>query len=374
MRRAATSRPTETKAKSAPSFEQSRLALSRTLESLSFVKVVSVQHGEKTPYGGCSYTGEAIELHFRDTREKPKLVFFDKFGRARGQFMVGPIHLVQAPLGQEAISSLPTVGDILIGSLVPNTRKSHLEFVLRGWSSDAKPLHELLRILKFGTRMHELEMKTSLVQSNCMLLQCPPNLKKSRDDIYMTAKVVLWGNLRPLQILAVIENPDKYSLLEDASKEEYDAAKAIKITLSCLDFIDGLIVKFPDEKLSEQFLLGLKEIAPVAVSPITFGRKDYGQFIFDPTFSKDYLARIPGASDASNAPKSPAYAPTSPTGPSNVPKSPAYAPKSPVYAPTSPAYVPSPYPKPASPYAPKSPYLNKTPQFGVPGSPTYTSY
>ena len=366
MRRAATSRPTETKTKSAPSFEQSRLALARTLESLSFVKVVSVQHGERTPYGGCSYTGEAIELHFRDTREKPKLVFFDKFGRARGQFMVGPIHLVQAPLGQEAISSLPTVGDILIGSLVPNTRKSHLEFVLRGWSSDAKPLNELLRILKFGTRMHELEMKTSLVQSNCMLLQCPPNLKKSRDDIYMTAKVILWGNLRPLQILAVIENPDKYCLVEDASKEEYDAAKSIKITLSCLDFIDGLIVKFPDEKLSEQFLLGLKELAPVALAPVTFGRN---QFVFDPNFSKDYLAKIPGASDIPGT--SPIYKPTSPA---YAPTSPAYAPTSPKYAPNSPAYVPSPYKEQSPKYAPKSPYLNKTPQFGVPGSPTYKSY
>lgn len=35
--------------------------------------------------------------------------------------------LVQAPLGLDHPSSVPTIGELLVGTAVQNTRKSHLE-------------------------------------------------------------------------------------------------------------------------------------------------------------------------------------------------------------------------------------------------------
>jgi hypothetical protein len=73
--------------------------------------------------------GEALEVsmgHHND-RDKPKTVFFDKFGRCKGPLKLGPITLVQAPLGADHPSSVPSVGELLIGSAVPNARKSHLQ-------------------------------------------------------------------------------------------------------------------------------------------------------------------------------------------------------------------------------------------------------
>lgn len=308
-------------------FSDCRASLASTIESLAFVRVVCTQNSS------AGYTGEAIEILFRESREKPKLIFFDKFGRNRSQLTLGPIHLVQAPMGFDHASAQPTVGEILVGSLVPNTRKSHLEFVLRGWSSDAKPLQELLRLLKFGTRYHELEVRSALVQSGCLLLQCPEELRKSRDDIYMTARIILWGNLRPLQILATLQNED-YTLKKPASNEEIEMAKNIKISVSAIEFIDGMIVKWPDVNLSEKFLEALDHRPKPAwhakaIEPAWKSEFKPFETNFVPSDPRSY------ASEA-YVPKSPPYAPHSPYAPT----SPAYAPKSPAYAPRSPPYVP----------------------------------
>lgn len=328
--------------RTAPTFKDCRQFLTTTLDGLSFLQVVCVQ----TSGAAAAYTGEAIEILARESREKPKLVFFDKFGRSRGQFIVGPIHLTQAPLGLDHSSSVPTVGEILVGSLVPNTRKSHLEHVLRGWSSDSRPLQELHRILKFGTRYHELEMRSQLTQSSCMLMQCPENLKKSRDDIFMTARVILWGNLRPLQVLASLQYKERYELIEKASHEEIEMAQAIKITLSAIEFIDALIAKFPDVNLSESFLRGLTEKAVLqtwnqpawlsqGVEPFVTNSKPF----FKPT-------------EAAVGSKTPIYYPTKTTSNEELfsPESPIFAPKSPQFVPSSPHYFPS-SPK----YSPVSP-------------------
>lgn len=295
----------------ATTFADCREALVGTIEGLSFVRVVCTQ---TTPAG---YTGEAIEILFRESREKPKLIFFDKFGRNRAQLSLGPIQIVQAPMGLDHPSALPTVGEILVGSLVPNTRKSHLEFVLRGWSSDAKPLQELLRLLKFGTRYHELEVRSTLIQSACLLMQCPESLRKSRDDIYMTARVILWGNLRPLQVLASIQN-DEYTLKKPSTAEEIEMAKNIRLSLSAIEFIDALLVKWPDVLLSEKFLDGLEhrpkpawQVPAQAVEPAW---KSYTPFQTDfvPTLKQAFQTEAPKP-EAPKSPKSPAYVPQSPT-------------------------------------------------------------
>ena len=340
------------------SFADCRAGLASTIEGLAFVRVVCTQNT------AAGYTGEAIEIVFRESREKPKLIFFDKFGRNRNQLAIGPIHLVQAPMGLDHASAMPTVGEILVGSLVPNTRKSHLEFVLRGWSSDAKPLQELLRLLKFGTRYHELEVRASLVQSACLLLQCPDSLRKSRDDIYMTARVILWGNLRPLQILASLQNED-YQLKKPASNEEIEMAKAIKISVSSIEFIDALMVKWPDVMLSEKFLEGLEHRPKPAWTPSAQAIEPAWKSEFKP-FKSDFVPRsktpdyydinkLLPATSASMVPV--AMAPMA-SGP-YMPQSPPYRPNSPPYRPQNP-----PANMPQSPEYPQSPiYETGTPTF-----------
>ena len=246
--------------KSAPTFTDARRNLADTLSNLSFVHVVSVTC---SPTG--VYTGEAVEMSFRDSRDKPKLVFFDKFGRTRGQLRVGPINVAQMPMGPDHPTSVPTVGDVLVGSLVPNTRKSHLDSVMRGWSSDAKPLWELLRVLRFGTRSSEFEARSMLLQPSALLVQSSQSLKQCRDDIYMTARVVLWGNVRPLQVLASIQ--DSRPLKEVPTAAELDHANGLRISSKATDFVDSLTIKFSESRISESFAEGfVEEYVPSAVA------------------------------------------------------------------------------------------------------------
>jgi hypothetical protein len=301
---------------------QARKALASMLDNLSFISVVSVQAN------GPNYIGEGVEIHFRHDKERPKSVFFDKFGRNRTSLVIGPIHLAQCPMGPDHPSSLPSVGEILVGSLVPNTRKSHLQFVLRGWSSDAKPLKELLRILKFGTKATEFEMKSSLIQPCSLLMMSPESIKKSRDDVYLTARVILWSSLRPLQVLASIEEPEKFSLDKAATEEEISMAKQIKISLKASEFIDCLVLKLADQELADAFISGLtikvQEYNPAHYAPPP-PPPPTGQPLYNYV---PYNASVPshGYSPPSPqyAPTSPEYAPTSP--PESLPPSPKYYP------------------------------------------------
>ena len=245
---------TTTKVVKAPSFHVGRKALVDILENLSFVKVVSVQMNPKG-----IYHGEAIEVHFRNTKDRPKLVFFDKLGRSRSLMRIGPIQLAQAPLGFDHPGSVPTVGDILVGSLVPNARKSHLDHVLRGWTSDAKPLWELLRILKFGTKSSEFEARSILLQPAASMIQAPDHLKATRDDIYMVARIILWGNVRPLQVLA--SKQMGIDLKEPSTSAEQDQCLDIRLSFGPSEFLDLLMVKLNDSSILERYLDGFT-VAP----------------------------------------------------------------------------------------------------------------
>ena len=372
--------------KAAPSFATARSSLVGILENLSFLSVVSVQDSK----GG--YVGEAVEVHFRDnSRDAPKMVFFDKFGRSRAQLAIGPMHLAQAPLGLDHKSSIPTVGEILVGSVVPNTRQGNLKFVLRGWSSDAKPLKELLRLLKFGTKLSEFESRPLLLQSSCLLMQCPASLKKSRDDIYMTARIILWGSIRPLQVLAAIQEPKKFTLKTEASAEETSAAELLKLSSSASDFVDLLVVKLHDPDLSDAFTSGLNiseepEAASFPAPALTsyqYGQSytsSYNMPLIQPGYGMPAVpgnmypgvtqesSRSPAASQASQAynpeqvfrPITPQYSTESPTNEAYAPSSPVYAPSSPVYAPSSPYAASSPVYAPSSlpPSPPQNPQSN----------------
>jgi hypothetical protein len=373
--------------KAAPSFQEARKALVGILENLSFVKVVSVQPGKpaaglSSGLAGTPYNGEAVELTFREAKDRPKLVFFDKFGRTRNLLKVGPITLAQAPLGPDHPSAVPTVGEVLVGSLVPNTRKSHLDHVLRGWSSDAKPLWELLRILRFGTKASEFEVRSILTQACSNLMQSPPNIKAVRDDIYMCARVILWGSVRPLQVLASLQNPGAV-LEKPANDAELEAAKTLRISSTAIDFMDALTMKLNDASLSEALGNGLTlpEVAVVVDYGAPAASTDYQGWMRPspdgggpPGPPNGYGAPVwaaggpaaPGAAGGGAAPPvpawswpAPAYDPaqnyTSAFRPLPAPKTPPIheardeAAGSPVYVPTSPVN-----------YAPVSPIYNPT--------------
>lgn len=291
----------------AATFRAAREALSELLGNLSFVKVVSIQKN------GTSYTGEAVEIF-----GSKRIAFFDKFGRTRGFLSVGPVTLTQAPFGLDHPSSIPSVGEVLVGTLVPNARKSHLSVVLRGWSSDAKPLSELYRIVKFGTKKSEFESRTLLLQPAAFVEQ----MKMYRDELYMLARIVLWKNLRPCQVLASTQGS---TLKVPATEAEVLSAKSTFLSLPAQQFVELMSIKLADPTIMETFHDGLVPQVPQAATPL-------------PAVYATISSAVP-TSPVYN-PTSPVYNPTSPVYAPYSPKSPAYCPTSPK-SPKSPAYCPT---------------------------------
>lgn len=230
-------------------YDDARKTLTDLLSNLSFVKVVSIQ---KNAAG--AYTGEASDLF------KKEMVFFDKFGRSRTNLTIGPVTLVQAALGFDHPSSMPSVGEILVGTSVGNLRKSHLTSVLRGWSSDAKPLYELLRILKFGTRKSEFDNRSLLIQQGAIV----GGYQHYRDEIYMLARLILWKNVRPVQILTSLQDP-AIRLKEPATEAEVLSAKATYLSVPARTFVEIVSIKLSAPEILDAYLDGL--VLPV--NPLT---------------------------------------------------------------------------------------------------------
>ena len=304
-------------------YDNARKALDELLSNITFLKVICIQKDKN------SYTGEAVEIV---NGQNKRSAFFDKFGRSRAFLSVGPITLTQAALGLEHPASLPSVGEILVGTLVENTRKSHLKYVLRGWSADAKPLQELQRIVKYGTKRTEFELRDLLTQPAGLISKSTHVMYK--DEIYMLARVILFGNLRPLQILASLQIED-VKLKRPASEVEISAAKNIKISMSACEFVEFITVKLNAQSIQEDFVDGLEwPLPPVPKEPL-----ERQISLYDP---QQTFAIRPASPQA---PSSPQYMPSSPqympSSPQYMPSSPQYNITSPKYTPASPQYTPS---------------------------------
>lgn len=72
----------------------------------------------------------------------------------------------------------------------------------------------------------------------------------------MLARMILYGNLRPLQILATTQS-DGLSLKKEASETEILAAKQMRLGKSATDFLDLCIIKLNCSALQEAFMEGL---------------------------------------------------------------------------------------------------------------------
>jgi hypothetical protein len=173
--------------------------------------------------------------------------------------------------------------------------------------------------------------------------------KKFRDEIYILARVVLWGNLRPLQVLASVLHPH-IELSKPASPTEIEAAKKICISMDPMKFAQLITIKLQCSSIYETFEEGLiirpkspEEPPPVLYSPSqnTVHNGPIGSNVYSMNQIANNYCNIPEAGSESPPyhPSSPVYNPSSPV---YNPSSPVYNPSSPVYNPSSPVYNPSP--------------------------------
>ena len=104
--------------------------------------------------------------------------------------------------------------------------------------------------------MTEPKIREILLQTPCTLTMCPKNLQAHRDEIYMLARMILYGNLRPLQILATTQNKG-LSLKKEANEAEVLASNQTRLGKSATDFLDLCIIKLNCSQLQEDFMEGL---------------------------------------------------------------------------------------------------------------------
>jgi hypothetical protein len=337
-------------------FPLARRKLNELLKTITFVKVLEVTHAPAKDGRPEFFHGIAsIETNskFHSGGEK---VFFDKGGRLRfnATFDIGPCKLLDAAWGRDHHTAVPQIGDILVGILEANTRsgKGRLSKVVRGWSRHGKIIMDLSRMVEFGTHVSEFETRAILRQGECDMasqaaaaISLGGNVARScerssvgADDFWILARVILWGNLRPLAVLHSIQTG--MSCKNPPSEAETNASKELNLSCSASDFLTGIAFKLEDADI-------LKEFTDLMVLPAEPKRK--------PTRWAD------AQETTQTRGTTPPYAPSSPV---YAPSSPAYAPSSPAYAPSSPAYAPS---SPA--YAPSSPVGNCSPKSAPPSPP-----
>jgi hypothetical protein len=328
-------------------FDESRSKLVDILNQLTFMRISVISFPKESMRQGNHFQGECVEIlnNSGRTSSNPRVGFFSRYSRQNGSGfnLLGGFTLIDCPVGAHHSSAMPQVGDILVGSLIPAS-KGKLPYELRGWCNNAKPLMELARIVQFGTRIGELELKRLLRQpasdsANALLRigsqslteaekQYAKSAASSADDFWFLARVVCFGKL--------------------------DEDPTLKLSKSWIDLIDSIAMRFGDEALLDAW--ANKRPAPQIQSqpqpqlqlqtqpqtqPNNLINLGYGLGYtqattteYDPSkvFASAYVrAGTPPLSMSAKieeieyVPKSPTYEPHSP-----------YAPASPAYAPTSP--------------------------------------
>jgi len=290
-------------------FDISRRKLIETLSNLTFMKVTVVTFPQDAHRTGTHFQGEATELFPGRNSQLPKSAFFSRFSRqvGNGFMFLGAFSLIDCPVGPQHASSVPQVGDILVGSLIPS-KKGKLPFELRGWSNNAKPLLEMARILQYGTRMSSKELKMHLKQpasstANAMLkLKTALTFEESRhatfastaaDDFYFIVKTVCMGDMS-----------------EDAE---------LKLSKTHVEFMDHLAMRLQDDA----FLESWASKRPVSYDPqsVVYAPAIYAPTVYDPAVYQPIVSwkpttplYDPNAYSPTSPPESPKYIPTSPPG------------------------------------------------------------
>jgi|GEM_PF-5046526 len=345
-------------------FPIARRKLNEILKSFSFVRITDVtQVPPKDGKPGFFHCLGSLITNSKYHTTNVK-VFLDKGTRLRynANLEIGPCKLLDAAWGRDHLTSLPQLNDIVVGILEDNTKNTKIAKVLRGWSRHGNILMELSRMVEFGTSAQEIETCKLLRQNECMMQEILPsgqkNLSLSKigaDDFWYLARIILWGNLRPLSILHSLQTTKNCKKVPSAI--ELAESGDIKISCSAFDYISGLSFKLEDPSILTTFMDLFKYESPPTppLQPTKTDEQNQQNALYGQPYG-------PYAIEFQNlpvydtfSPPSPKYIPSSP-----VPSSPPYYPSSPIeegeinnkdtkteekveepsYAPSSPLYEP----------------------------------
>lgn len=307
-------------------FPNARKKLDEILKCYSFCKVTEIVHVPSKDGRPSFYHGICTTIKNSRFNTNCEKVFFDKGGRLRynSNLEIGPCKLLDAAWGREHSTSLPQIGDIIVGVLEDNLKQSNkLSKVMRGWSRNGKILLELSRIVEFGTSMHEYEIDKLLTQNECKMQSIMPDGSKNTsndfigsDDFAILAKIILWGNLRPVAVLYSIQG--QRNCIVSPSAIELANCGDLKLSCKAFEFISSLSFKLEDPDILSCFMDLFKPEPPKIIE----------KFVRSPT--PPLLPQAAPPEEGMFSPPSPPY----------IPSSPPYYPSSPIYAPSSPLLPP----------------------------------
>lgn len=353
--------------KAAPSFAVARRSLYEILNQYCFGKIVELVEMPATETRLSFFHGKILVVNNSYFQQQgtcknavPEYLFFDKAGRQKSMISIGPVKLIDTVHALGHKNAVPQLGEILIGLKVENTNEKRLKlqpFIFRSWSMNGKIILDLFRMVQYGTKMSDLEIRPLFRQTAGAVAQkikeasgesLPFEQKVSMlkcvraiDDIYIVAKMILWGNVRLLTVLHSLQSDS--CLLQVATEAEINAASDLKISATALEFVHGISQKLNDDKIMIHFTECFRTFSGVEV-----GKKDNDQATRDPAPWRPYDLPQTDQTKSDAAPwkpidvqlgaMSPTYAPSSPMyGESNNDNDTRGA-ASPIYAPSSPIY------------------------------------
>jgi hypothetical protein len=352
-------------------YESARRKVAETLANLNFARVVSViQNTSRSNRGDFMFQGEVEEVFCgKHGRHAARHAFFSKFTRNEsGVSVMGCFNLADTPMGTAHLSSVPQIGDVLVGSFVTATAKGKLPYEFKGWCNNGKPLLELMRILQFGSRMSKGELHT--------LLRQPASVTAS---FALRLQAASLGSTRIVAQRAAEAQDDIWLLARALCFRELDIDPKLKLSKPHFEILNQLAMTTLDEEMLED----LQKLAPpVPEQPLHIPPSHFTGFT-DPAagYSAGTLAGYGIGNygygikpqELPEGGKTPPYFPSSPVAqkkhtsiyddednqmsktPEYMPSSPKAAPTSPPYRPSSPVFSPESPPSKSPAYAPSSP-------------------
>jgi len=266
--------------KAAPSFAVARRSLYDILSQYCFGKIVELVEMPATETRLSFFHGKILVVNnsyfqqqqgtSRNAAAAAEYLFFDKAGRQKSMISIGPVKLIDTVHALGHKNAVPQLGEILIGLKVENTNEKRLKlqpFIFRSWSMNGKIILDLFRMVQYGTKMSDLEIRPLFRQTAGAVAQkikeasgesLPFEQKVSMlkcvraiDDIYIVAKMILWGNVRLLTVLHSLQSDS--CLIQSATEAEINAASDLKISANALEFVHGISQKLNDDKIMIHF-------------------------------------------------------------------------------------------------------------------------
>jgi hypothetical protein len=266
--------------KAAPSFAVARRSLYDILSQYCFGKIVELVEMPATETRLSFFHGKILVVNnsyfqqqqgtSRNAAAAAEYLFFDKAGRQKSMISIGPAKLIDTVHALGHKNAVPQLGEILIGLKVENTNEKRLKlqpFIFRSWSMNGKIILDLFRMVQYGTKMSDLEIRPLFRQTAGAVAQkikeasgesLPFEQKVSMlkcvraiDDIYIVAKMILWGNVRLLTVLHSLQSDS--CLIQMATEAEIGAASDLKISATALEFVHGISQKLNDDKIMIHF-------------------------------------------------------------------------------------------------------------------------